>query len=152
VQPNGRRRVRFKAVDADHVRPSMAEMVTLWDRCVTERWGASARRPCRVEPRLPLHPPVPRRQRPRLAPVVAPAVLPSRLRGRAVHQPSSGLSKSSRRATTRRSSSVPAAGTRVRTIRSRTSISRCSSSRPPTKSSRNASGGWLPRAGRRPTL
>ena len=38
VQPNGRRRVRFKAVGADKVRPSMAEMVTLWDRCVTERW------------------------------------------------------------------------------------------------------------------
>jgi Fic family protein len=38
VQPNGRRRVRFKAVDPDKVRPSMAEMVTLWDRCVTERW------------------------------------------------------------------------------------------------------------------
>jgi hypothetical protein len=38
VQPNGRRRVRFKAVDADKVRPSFAEMLTLWDRCVTERW------------------------------------------------------------------------------------------------------------------
>jgi Fic family protein len=38
VQPNGRRRVRFKAVDADKVRPSMAEVVTLWERCVTERW------------------------------------------------------------------------------------------------------------------
>jgi len=38
VQPNGRRRVRFKAVDPDKVRPSMAEMVTLWDRCVMERW------------------------------------------------------------------------------------------------------------------
>ena len=38
VQPNGRRRVRFKAVDPDKVRPSIAEMVTLWDRCVTERW------------------------------------------------------------------------------------------------------------------
>lgn len=38
VQSNGRRRVRFKAVDADKVRPSIAEIVTLWDRCVTERW------------------------------------------------------------------------------------------------------------------
>jgi Fic family protein len=38
VQPNGRRRVRFKAVDAGKVRPSIAELVTLWDRCVTERW------------------------------------------------------------------------------------------------------------------
>jgi len=38
VQANGRRRVRFKAVDPDNVRPSMAEMVTLWDRCVMERW------------------------------------------------------------------------------------------------------------------
>jgi Fic family protein len=38
VQPNGRRRVRFKAVEPDRVRPSIAEMVTLWDRCVTERW------------------------------------------------------------------------------------------------------------------
>lgn len=36
--PDGRRRVRFKAVDPDKVRPSMAEMVTLWDRCMTERW------------------------------------------------------------------------------------------------------------------
>ena len=38
VQPNGRRRVRFKAVDPHKVRPSIAEMVTLWHRCVTERW------------------------------------------------------------------------------------------------------------------
>jgi Fic family protein len=38
VTPNGRRRVRFKAVDPNKVRPSIAEMVTLWDRCVTERW------------------------------------------------------------------------------------------------------------------
>ena len=38
VQPSGRRRVRFKAVDPNNVRPSMAEMVTLWDRCVIERW------------------------------------------------------------------------------------------------------------------
>jgi Fic family protein len=38
VQPDGRRRVRFKAVDPDKVRPSMAEMETLWGRCVTERW------------------------------------------------------------------------------------------------------------------
>lgn len=38
VEPSGRRRVRFKAVDPDKVRPSIAEMVTLWDRCVTERW------------------------------------------------------------------------------------------------------------------
>jgi Fic family protein len=38
VQPNGLRRIRFKAVDPDKVRPSMAEMVTLWDHCVTERW------------------------------------------------------------------------------------------------------------------
>jgi hypothetical protein len=27
-----------RAVDADKVRASIAEMVTLWDRCVTERW------------------------------------------------------------------------------------------------------------------
>jgi Fic family protein len=38
VQPNGRSRVRFKAVDPGKVRPSMAEWVTLWDRCVRERW------------------------------------------------------------------------------------------------------------------
>ncbi len=38
VQPNGRRRVRFKAVDPRNVRPSIAEMVILWDRCATERW------------------------------------------------------------------------------------------------------------------
>jgi hypothetical protein len=29
VQANGRQRLRFKAVDADKVRPSKAEMVTL---------------------------------------------------------------------------------------------------------------------------
>jgi Fic family protein len=38
IQPNGRRRVRFKAVDPDKVPSSIAEMVTLWDRCVAERW------------------------------------------------------------------------------------------------------------------
>lgn len=38
VQPNGRRRVRFKAVEAGHVPPSMAELMSLWNRCVTERW------------------------------------------------------------------------------------------------------------------
>src|SRR2546427_125326 len=36
--PNSRRRVRFRAVDPKRVRPSIAEMVTLWDRCMTERW------------------------------------------------------------------------------------------------------------------
>jgi Fic family protein len=38
IQANGRRRVRFKAVDARKVKPAMAEMVTLWNRCVAERW------------------------------------------------------------------------------------------------------------------
>ena len=38
VQPNGRRLVRFRAVEAGNVLPSMAELVTLWDRCVKERW------------------------------------------------------------------------------------------------------------------
>lgn len=38
VQTDGRRRVRFRAVEARKVRPSVAELVTLWGRCVTERW------------------------------------------------------------------------------------------------------------------
>jgi Fic family protein len=38
IQADGRRRVRFKAVDARQVTPAMAEMVTLWKRCVAERW------------------------------------------------------------------------------------------------------------------
>jgi len=38
IQADGRRRVRFKAVEARKVRPAMAEMVTLWKRCVAEQW------------------------------------------------------------------------------------------------------------------
>jgi len=38
IQADGRRRVRFKAVEAPKVRPSIVETLTLWDRCVTERW------------------------------------------------------------------------------------------------------------------
>ncbi len=38
IQADGRRRVRFKAVEARQVTPAMAEMVTLWKRCVAERW------------------------------------------------------------------------------------------------------------------
>ena len=38
VQTDGRRRVRFRAVEAGKVQPSVAELVGLWDRSVTERW------------------------------------------------------------------------------------------------------------------
>ena len=38
VQPNGRRRLRFRAVEAGKVPTSVAELVTLWDRSLTERW------------------------------------------------------------------------------------------------------------------
>lgn len=38
TQADGRRRVRFKAVAARQVAPAIAEMVTLWTRCVAERW------------------------------------------------------------------------------------------------------------------
>src|SRR5262249_20901245 len=86
VAPNGRHRVRFKAVEPDKVRPSIAEMVTLWDRCVTER---------SVHPLVGLaasnldflciHP-FRGRKRPRVALVVAASVLPSGLRCRALHQ------------------------------------------------------------------
>ena len=38
TQPDGRRRVRFKAVEAGKVQSSIAELVTLWDRCMKEQW------------------------------------------------------------------------------------------------------------------
>ena len=38
VQADGRRRVRFQAVAVGKVPPSMAELVSLWQRSVTERW------------------------------------------------------------------------------------------------------------------
>ena len=38
IQADGRRRVRFKAVEARKAAPAMAEMIPLWKRCVAERW------------------------------------------------------------------------------------------------------------------
>lgn len=38
IQPNGRRRIRFRAVEAAKVKSSMGELVVLWDRCIKERW------------------------------------------------------------------------------------------------------------------
>ena len=36
--PDGRERVRFKTVEAGRVGEAMRELITLWDRCLEERW------------------------------------------------------------------------------------------------------------------
>ena len=36
--PDGRERVRFKTVEAARVGEAMRELITLWDRCLEERW------------------------------------------------------------------------------------------------------------------
>jgi Fic family protein len=36
--PDGRERVRFKTVEAVRVGEAMRELITLWDRCLEERW------------------------------------------------------------------------------------------------------------------
>ena len=75
--PDERRRVRFRTVLASETARHMAALVADWQRCLQRTLGPSAGGAGLFQSRLSLHSSVSRRQRARLAAVVASSVLPS---------------------------------------------------------------------------
>ncbi len=87
VFPNGRREVRFRTVRAAEVPAFMAELIDHWQRVLKQRTVQPLIALGSLQPGLPLHPPVPRRQRSGLPVAFSAAVLSPRIRGRPIHQP-----------------------------------------------------------------
>ena len=84
--PNGKERVRFRAVPAGESPAAVEELVGLWRSCVDERWVHPLIGLGRLQPGFPLHPPLQGWERARIE-VAAPApVLSTRLRGRALRE------------------------------------------------------------------
>ena len=84
-------RVRFRAVPAVATPGAMDQLVERYRAAIDRRKCGAARRRTPRRLRLPLHPPIHRRQRPHRAPGHPAPPLPLRVRGRALHQPRADL-------------------------------------------------------------
>ena len=73
---DGRQRVRFRPTSAKETPAAMRELIQLWSTIIKEPPGSADSGPCSVQPRFPLHSPVPRRQRPHFPPAAAAPKLP----------------------------------------------------------------------------
>ena len=81
--PDGSERVRFRTVPAAETSARMADLVLESERGM----GATSDRAGRVQSRLSVHPPVPRRQWPGFTLALVAAKLSAWFRGRPIHQP-----------------------------------------------------------------